>query len=83
MIVMINFGGWKLVRWMDLIIADECHVMYQHYNYSCTVHDVVTDWSYALTGFLVSQLFSVSPGANPSNFSHCKCFLSGFSSIRV
>ena len=26
------------------------------------VHDVVTDWSYALAGFLVSMPFSVSPG---------------------
>ncbi len=26
------------------------------------VHDVVTDWSYALAGFLVSMLFGVSPG---------------------
>ncbi len=25
------------------------------------VHDVVTDWSYALAGFLVSTLFGVSP----------------------
>ncbi len=29
--------------------------MYMHVN------DVVTDWSYALAGFLVSTLFSVSP----------------------
>ncbi len=53
-------------------------------DYTCTcdaiavdlhVHyDVVTDWSYALAGFLVSMLFGVSP----SNFSHCKCF-----SIRI
>ncbi len=35
-------------------------------------HDVVTDWSSALAGFLVSMLFGVSP----SNFSHC--ILSGF-----
>ncbi len=42
------------------------------------VHDVVTDWSYALAGFLVSTLFGVSPGQSPSNFSHCKCF-----SIRI
>ncbi len=41
------------------------------------VNDVVTDWSYALAGFLVSMLFGVSP-ANPSKFSHCKCF-----SIRI
>ncbi len=26
------------------------------------VKDVVTDWSYALAGFLVSTLFGVSPG---------------------
>ncbi len=26
------------------------------------VHDVVTDLSYALAGFLVSMLFGVSPG---------------------
>ncbi len=26
------------------------------------VHDVVTDWSYALAGFLVSMVFGVSPG---------------------
>ncbi len=26
------------------------------------VHDVVTDWSYALAGFLVYTLFGVSPG---------------------
>ncbi len=26
------------------------------------VHDVVTDWSYALAGFLVSTLFGVSSG---------------------
>ncbi len=26
------------------------------------VNDVVTDWSYALAGFLVSMLFGVSPG---------------------
>ena len=26
------------------------------------VHDVVTDWSYALVGFLVSTLFCGSPG---------------------
>ncbi len=26
------------------------------------VNDVVTDWSYALAGFLVSTLFGVSPG---------------------
>ncbi len=26
------------------------------------VKDVVTDWSYALTGFIVSMLFGVSPG---------------------
>ncbi len=38
------------------------------------VKDVVTDWSYALAGFLVPTLFGVSPG----NFSHCKCF-----SIRI
>ncbi len=25
-------------------------------------YDVVTDWSYALAGFLVSTLFGVSPG---------------------
>ncbi len=25
-------------------------------------HDVVTDWSYALAGFLVSTLFGVSSG---------------------
>ncbi len=30
---------------------------------SCTCeYDVVTDWSYALAGFLVSTLFGVSPG---------------------
>ncbi len=37
-----------------------------HYNYINTtaehVHDVVTDWSYALAGFLVYTLFGVSPG---------------------
>ena len=26
------------------------------------MNDVVTDWSYALAGFLVSTLFGVSPG---------------------
>ncbi len=33
-------------------------------NTKCTEHvnDVVTDWSYALPGFLVSTLFGVSPG---------------------
>ncbi len=30
------------------------------------VNDVVTDWSYALTEFLVSSLFGAFPG-NPSN----------------
>ncbi len=34
------------------------------------VHDVVTDWSYALVWFLVSTLFCGSPGQS----SHCKCF---------
>ena len=33
------------------------------------VHDVVTDWSYALAGFLVSTLLVVPP-ANPSNFAN-------------
>ncbi len=36
-------------------------------------HDVVTDWSSALAGFLVPMLFGIPP-ANPSNFSHGKCF---------
>ncbi len=34
------------------------------------VHDVVTDWSYALAGFLVPHFFAFC--------SHCKCF-----SIRI
>ena len=35
------------------------------------VNDVVMDWSYALTGLLVSIImFLVFPPANPSNFSH-------------
>ncbi len=40
------------------------------------VHDVVTDRSYACD-FLFPR-FLVFPPANPSNFSHCKCF-----SIRI
>ncbi len=39
------------------------------------VNDVVTDWSYALVWFLF-PCFLVVPPANPSNFSHCKCFSS-------
>ncbi len=41
------------------------------------VHDVVTDCSYALAKFLVSTLFGAFL-ANPSNVSHCKCFLVRF-----
>ncbi len=32
------------------------------------VNDVVTNWSYALAGFLVSMLFGVSPASR--NLSH-------------
>ena len=40
------------------------------------VIDVVTDWSYAfLSDFLFPRFFVVLL-ANPSNFSHCKCFSS-------
>ncbi len=48
-------------------------LIYQHYDHD-VVYDVVTDWSFALAGFLVSTLFGVS--ANPSNFSRCKYFSS-------
>ncbi len=46
------------------------------------VHVVVTDWSYmyALTRFLVSTVFGVSP-ANPSNFHTKTCFLVRFSFV--
>ncbi len=39
---------WQLTKWCI--------------NLAVHVHDVVTDWSYALAGFLVSTLFGVSPG---------------------
>ncbi len=42
------------------------------------VNDVVTDWSYALAGFLVSMHAFWFPPANPSNFSHC-----GYGSVFV
>ncbi len=42
------------------------------------VHDVVTDWSSALAGFLVSVLFGVSPGQSYQFFHIANVFLSGF-----
>ncbi len=42
------------------------------------VHDVVTDCSYALTGFLVSTLFGVSPGQSSTLAILHIAFLSGF-----
>ncbi len=44
-----------------------CDAMRQHKLY--LYHDVVTDWSNALAGFLVSTLFGVSPSQSYSNFS--------------
>ncbi len=47
---------WKLVdgwTW-QLTIDCQLHVIMYHY--------VVTDWSSALAGFLVSMIFGVSPG---------------------
>ncbi len=49
---------------IDNLLTMSIVMLMQYYS-----HDVVTDWSYALAGFLVSTLFGVSP-ANPSNFSH-------------
>ncbi len=43
---------------------------------------MLTDWSYALAGFLVSTLFGVSP-ANPSNFSLFPDSLSFFSTAEL
>ncbi len=56
-------GGWKLVDGS----GTQSILCIVH------VHDVVTDWSYALVWFLFPRFFVV-PLANPSNFSHCKCF---------
>ncbi len=52
-------------RWMDLakILTIHCDTIYMYIHVAVHVHyDVVTDWSYALAGFLVSMLFGVSPG---------------------
>ncbi len=46
---------WQLTIWLSTVIV---------------YHDVVTDWSSALAGFLVSMLFGVSLGQSYSNFSH-------------
>ena len=47
--------------------------------------DVVTDWSYALAGFLVSMLFGVSPGGPILAIFHiANVFLSGlFSRLKA
>ncbi len=46
--------SWEAGRWMDLEIDCQLTVIMYHY--------VVTDWSSALAGYLVSMLFGVSPG---------------------
>ena len=50
------------------------------FNILCIVHvhDVVTDWSYALVGFLVSTLFCGSPGPILAIFHIANVFLVGF-----
>ena len=50
-----------------VVITPPVKIAYLYYNYwpgKQPVHviDVVTDWSYALVGFLVSTLFCGSPG---------------------
>ncbi len=46
--------------------------------FSVHVKDVVTEWSYALAGFLVSTLFGVSPRTILAMFHIANVFLSGF-----